>query len=83
LFSIHLATDDVTSVEKFCEALKYFKMAVSWGGHESLIMPACAFYQRSYEGPRTYPADLVRLYIGLEESEVLIDDLKQALTCIV
>jgi cystathionine beta-lyase/cystathionine gamma-synthase len=83
LFSMHLATDNVARVEKFCEALKYFKMAVSWGGHESLIMPDCAFYQAGYEGTRTYPTDLVRLYIGLEESEVLIDDLKQALTCIV
>lgn len=83
LFSIHLATEDISRVEKFCEALKYFKMAVSWGGHESLIMPACAFYSAGYDGTRTYPADLVRLYIGLEESEVLIDDLKQALTCIV
>ncbi|MCW3128097.1 MAG: cystathionine beta-lyase [Bacteroidetes bacterium] len=83
LFSIHLATDDISPVEKFCEALKYFKMAVSWGGHESLIMPACAFYPISYEGTRTYPADMVRLYIGLEDAEVLINDLKQALSCIV
>ena len=83
LLSIHLATDDVAQVERFCESLKYFKMAVSWGGHESLIMPACAFHAADYQGPRTYPTDLVRLYIGLEEAEVLIDDLKQGLSCIV
>ena len=83
LFSIQLATDDVARVEKFCESLRYFKMAVSWGGHESLIMPACAFYPVGYAGTRTYPPDMVRLYIGLEESEALIDDLKQALDCIV
>ncbi|MBS1622982.1 MAG: aminotransferase class I/II-fold pyridoxal phosphate-dependent enzyme [Bacteroidetes bacterium] len=83
LFSIHLATEDISRIEKFCEALQFFKMAVSWGGHESLIMPACAFYPASYDGVRTYPPDLVRLYIGLESAEVLISDLKQALTCIV
>lgn len=83
LFSIYLATEDISRVEKFCEALQYFKMAVSWGGHESLIMPACAFYPTSYTGTRTYPPDMVRLYIGLEEAEVLINDLKQALSCIV
>lgn len=83
LFSIHLATDDISRIEKFCEALQYFKMAVSWGGHESLLMPACAFYPASYDGVRTYPPDLVRLYIGLESAEVLIADLKQALSCIV
>lgn len=83
LFSIHLATDDIGRIERFCEALQFFKMAVSWGGHESLLMPACAFYPVSYDGVRTYPPDLVRLYIGLESAEVLISDLKQALSCIV
>lgn len=83
LLSISLQTHETAVVENFCESLKYFKMAVSWGGHESLIMPACAFYPTNYSGPRSYPFNLVRLYIGLEEAEVLIDDLKQALRCIV
>jgi cystathionine beta-lyase/cystathionine gamma-synthase len=83
LFSIHLDTGDVSKVEKFCEALTFFKMAVSWGGHESLVMPASAFYPPDHTGPRTYPPQLVRLYIGLEDPEVLIGDLKQALSCIV
>jgi cystathionine beta-lyase/cystathionine gamma-synthase len=82
LFSIYLNTDDVTKVEKFAESLRYFKMAVSWGGHESLVMPACAFYPDTHTGVRSYPKNLVRIYVGLEESEVLIEDLKQALTCI-
>jgi len=83
LFSIYLNTEDISKVEKFCESLTFFKMAVSWGGHESLIMPACAFYPADYSGIRTYPPNLVRIYIGLEESAVLINDLKQALDCIV
>jgi len=83
LFSIYLNTDDISKVEKFCEVLTFFKMAVSWGGHESLVMPACAFYPADHSGSRTYPPNLVRIYIGLEESKALIDDLKQALDCIV
>lgn len=83
MFSIYLNTTDISKVEKFCESLRYFKMAVSWGGHESLIMPACAFYSNDFTGVRTYPANLVRIYIGLEEADTLIDDLKQALLCIV
>ena len=83
MFSIYLNTEDISKVEKFCDSLKHFKMAVSWGGHESLIMPACAFYSNEFPGARTYPPNLVRIYIGLEEAKVLIDDLKQALLCIV
>jgi cystathionine beta-lyase/cystathionine gamma-synthase len=83
LFSIYLHTGDISKVENFCEALTFFKMAVSWGGHESLVIPACAFYPPDYTGSRTYPPNLVRIYIGLEESDALISDLKQALACIV
>jgi cystathionine beta-lyase/cystathionine gamma-synthase len=53
-------------------------MAVSWGGHESLIMPCAAFYPKDYSGLRKYPISYIRLYIGLENSDTLITDLKQA-----
>ena len=83
LFSIYLNTVDVSKVEKFAESLRYFKMAVSWGGHESLVMPACAFYPDTHSGIRSYPKNLVRIYVGLEEPAALIEDLKQALNHIV
>jgi len=83
LLSIYLNTDELAKIEAFCDSLKRFKMAVSWGGHESLIIPACAFYAQDYGGARTYPQNLVRLYIGLEEADSLIEDLKQGLSCIV
>jgi cystathionine beta-lyase/cystathionine gamma-synthase len=78
LFSILLRTDSIEKVEQFCEQLIFFKMAVSWGGHESLIMPACAFYDKDFEGKRKYPFNLVRIYIGLEDSAVLISDIQNA-----
>jgi cystathionine beta-lyase/cystathionine gamma-synthase len=49
-------------------------IAVSWGGYESLIMPKCAFVDEN--DPRV---SMIRFYIGLEEPDVLIDDIDQAL----
>jgi len=74
MFTIALKTRDVRSIKKFCETLKYFLIAVSWGGHESLIMPKCAFV-----GENDPQVSMIRFYIGLEEADVLIDDLKQSL----
>lgn len=74
MFSIELKTEDRESIVRFCESLKYFLMAVSWGGHESLIIPACAFKE-----DREMPVNFIRFYIGLEESDVLLEDIKQAL----
>ncbi len=75
MFTIGLKTRDVSAIKRFCESLRYFLIAVSWGGHESLIMPKCAFV----------PADdpqgsMIRFYIGLEDADVLIDDLTHALS---
>ena len=33
------------AVEKFCESLQHIMMAVSWGGHESLVIPKCVGIQ--------------------------------------
>jgi cystathionine beta-lyase/cystathionine gamma-synthase len=77
LFSIILDTDDVSKIERFCNSLKRFLLACSWGGHESLVYPACVFCNPNDSG--AVPFNLVRFYIGLEEPEVLIADIKQAL----
>jgi cystathionine beta-lyase/cystathionine gamma-synthase len=62
-------------IEKFCDGLKAFRMAVSWGGHESLIIPKCAGMKREAFDPANPTHRLIRLYIGLEEPEFLINDL--------
>lgn len=78
LLSIVIDAKDEAAVERFCDNLKLFLMATSWGGYESLIFPMCALAaSKSFENP--LPWNLVRLYIGLEDPEVLIEDLKQAL----
>jgi cystathionine beta-lyase/cystathionine gamma-synthase len=77
LFTVALRTDSVEQVEAFCNHLKRFLLAVSWGGHESLVFPACASYDPKTAG-KGAAFNLVRLYVGLEEPEVLIADLEGA-----
>jgi len=78
LFSIRLKNPSLEKIETFCNSLKHILMAVSWGGYESLIIPACAGISRAdfkIDNPRHV---LIRIYIGLEEPEYLIKDLEQA-----
>ena len=79
LMTIELEAPDEAAVERFCDNLPSFLMAVSWGGYESLQWPVCAL-----KGPNGYYTDLpftmVRLYVGLEDPQLLIRDLQNALT---
>lgn len=78
LLSIVIDAKDEAGVERFCDNLKRFIMATSWGGYESLLFPLCALAaSKSFESP--LPWNMVRLYIGLEDADLLIEDLKQAL----
>jgi cystathionine beta-lyase/cystathionine gamma-synthase len=78
LLSIVIDAENEAAIERFCNSLKRFIMATSWGGHESLLFPLCALAaSKSFENP--LPWNMVRLYIGLEDADFLIEDLKQAL----
>jgi len=56
-------------------AVKVFTRATSLGGTESLIE-----HRASVEGPHTKaPENLLRMSVGLEHKDDLIDDLRQAL----
>jgi cystathionine beta-lyase/cystathionine gamma-synthase len=79
LFSIILKVKSLNEVELFCNSLKHFLMAVSWGGHESLVIPSAVGINVSEFDVNDPRHRLVRIYIGLEESDYLIADLKQAL----
>lgn len=79
LFSITLKNPSLEKIETFCNSLKHILMAVSWGGYESLIIPACAGISKAdfdLNNPRHV---LIRIYVGLEEPEYLIIDLQTAL----
>lgn len=78
LFSFVLRGGGDEDRTRFIEALELFGLGYSWGGYESLVVPAEPERIRTAtrweaEGP------LVRLQIGLEDSEDLIEDLGAAL----
>jgi cystathionine beta-lyase/cystathionine gamma-synthase len=79
LFTFALKTKRIEEIEKFCNSLKHIRMAVSWGGHESLVMPRCCGQKASDFDPNNIEHRYVRMYVGLEEPEHLIKDLEQAL----
>ena len=82
LLTIVLKDIDVKGIEKFCETLKHFKMAVSWGGHESLVIPRCAGMSVNEFNPSLKEHRMLRLYIGLEDAAYLINDLEFGFTTI-
>lgn len=79
LMSIQIRANDFSDVERFCDALNYFLLTNSWGGYESLAIPLCIFAENKESYRLELPWNLIRLYIGIEDVDVLIDDLKQAL----
>jgi len=81
LLTIELDAPDVAAVERFCDGLRRFLMTVSWGGYESLLFPVAVVHppDAPLHPPGALPLNLVRLSIGLEEPEVLIRDLDEAL----
>ena len=79
LMTLVLKVQTREEVVKFCESLQHILMAVSWGGHESLVIPKCAGIKPTDFDSANREHRYVRLYVGLEEPEYLIKDLSQAL----
>ncbi|HEY0413537.1 MAG TPA: cystathionine beta-lyase [Allosphingosinicella sp.] len=78
LFSFVLAGGGDEERTRFIEALELFGLGYSWGGYESLVVPADP--ERIRSATRWQAAGpLVRLHIGLEDPDDLIEDLAQAL----
>jgi cystathionine beta-lyase len=76
LFSIVLAGGDAAARDRLVDGLELFGIGYSWGGYESLALPADPVRtatRPAFEGP------LVRLHIGLENPGDLIEDLAAAL----
>ncbi|WP_198946609.1 aminotransferase class I/II-fold pyridoxal phosphate-dependent enzyme [Kiloniella majae] len=81
LFSIDL--DPQINIPRFVDNLKLFHLGVSWGGHESLVIPAKASLEQAgtHTSMRDFgiPETMVRLNIGLEDVQDLKADLHSAL----
>jgi cystathionine beta-lyase/cystathionine gamma-synthase len=78
LFTFIIKAENITGIEKFCEDLQHFFMAVSWGGHESLIIPKCSGIPSADFNATNKEHRMLRLYVGLEDADYLIKDLEQA-----
>jgi cystathionine beta-lyase/cystathionine gamma-synthase len=80
LLSFYLKTKNRSKIITFCESLGHIMMAVSWGGHESLIIPKLANFDAAGYDPSDREHRKLRLYIGLEDASYLINDLEKALS---
>jgi cysteine-S-conjugate beta-lyase len=77
-FTIELPPCSEENLGRFVDTLELFGLGTSWGGFDSLIMPAVPHHLRAARGSLSAPR-LVRLHIGLESADDLIDDLDAAL----
>ena len=78
LLTFIIKAEQIKQIEKFCEDLQHIFMAVSWGGHESLIIPKCSGIKPDEFNAANKEHRMLRLYVGLEEPEYIIKDLEQA-----
>jgi len=72
LFTVEIDST-IDAIESFCNSLTYWRMAVSWGGFESLVIPSCTFVRPGLYS--TMPHNLIRFSVGLEDAETLIRDI--------
>lgn len=79
LITISLKNGTEEKIIRFCESLERFLMAVSWGGHESLAIPKCAGLPEGSFDAANPEHQWIRIYVGLEEPEYLIEDLDRVL----
>lgn len=78
-FTIALKTEDPEKIENFCNTVKHFLLACSWGGYESLIFPAITLYTSENYKTGDLKLNMIRFYVGLEDADFLIQDLEKAL----
>lgn len=79
LFSFELRQADFAGVRAVVDRLEHFRIGVSWGGVESLVISP----ERDDDGSRLaahgIPRGLIRLSVGLEGADLLVEDLARAL----
>jgi cystathionine beta-lyase len=80
LFSFRLKGD----ARRFADALRIFRLGVSWGGFESLILPVAVMApaKAADEQRPDIPADVVRLSVGLEDPDDLWEDLERGFSAL-
>ena len=82
MVSIRMAGGEAAA-RALCGATRVFTLAESLGGVESLIEhPGAMTHASTVGSPLEVSADLVRLSVGIEDGDDLVDDLLQALASI-
>lgn len=83
LMSFVIETTEVKELKTFVNSLNLFSIGVSWGGYESLIHAPAISYLKEMTPEQFKETGLslgvIRISIGLESPNDLIDDLTQAL----
>lgn len=79
LLSLELFDEDFDKLTKFVNTLSHFSIGVSWGGFESLALPSFKGDNQAKLDERGLRKSHIRIYIGLENTQTLIDDFVQAL----
>ncbi|MHB1295246.1 MAG: trans-sulfuration enzyme family protein [Anaerolineae bacterium] len=67
------------SIYRFIRGLQYFQWGCSWGGFESLIIPIGVEMTNEELETHDIPRNLVRIHVGIEHVDTLIEDLDKAL----
>jgi cystathionine beta-lyase len=75
LFGVMFETESKESVSGMVEGYRLFKIGASWGGYESLVMPAYPHKNRT-AGSWDETGFVLRYHIGLEDPDDLIEDLE-------
>jgi cystathionine beta-lyase len=77
-------TGDVTISERIVESARLWGISVSFGCVNSLISMPCRMSHASIDEKtrkeRNMPEDIIRLCVGIEDSEDLLDDLSRAVS---
>ena len=79
LFSFELKDAGFDEVRRFIDSLRRFRIGVSWGGVESLVISPNRGNNLHYLDSQRIPHGLIRMSIGLEGADALIDDVSAAL----
>jgi len=80
-FTFELNPCSETAFAAFIDSFQLFGLGTSWGGFESLVLPAVPYHLRTLS---VLPDEgrLVRVHVGLEAPDDLRDDLARALALI-
>ena len=86
VISFDLVVDDKELAVQLVSSTKYFKLAESLGGVKSLICLPCEMTHKSVPEEKRYASgvtnSLIRLSVGIEDADDLIEDLRQAIALV-